>query len=199
MSIFKALIKITGKVLFIIGLTLNICMVFFGFWPSFIYIIIMIFGTGMIFLFKDIDPQKKIDGQSRGWKKVVFTTISLINSTSIKSLKVLLTTIMIVIFGVFIIAVAISVFGQAYFKKRNTIRDCDEIVAALATYNDKEKTYPVDLITLIGNNPMRANWNKDAWGNPYKYSISTNGSSFTLISSGKDGRFGTGDDIIYKN
>ena len=46
-SIFRYLIKIAGKALFIIGLAHNILMIFFGFWPSLIYLFAMVTGVGM--------------------------------------------------------------------------------------------------------------------------------------------------------
>lgn len=40
----KRLIALTGRILFIIGIVLNILMVFFGIWPSLIYLLIAILG-----------------------------------------------------------------------------------------------------------------------------------------------------------
>ncbi|WP_282136638.1 type II secretion system protein GspG [Seonamhaeicola maritimus] len=55
--------------------------------------------------------------------------------------------------------------------------------------------YPNDLNEIIGNSPMRKNWNKDAWGRECNFAVINNGTAFIIVSSGKDGQFGTKDDI----
>jgi hypothetical protein len=47
---FKSLINTTGKVIFVIGLILNICMLFFGVWPSLIYLLLMMFGAATVYI-----------------------------------------------------------------------------------------------------------------------------------------------------
>ena len=72
-----------------------------------------------------------------------------------------------------------------------------EIKNWLEKWYEKYERYPSDLNEIIGNNPLRQNWNKDAWGGEYNYAVINNGTAFILVSSGKDGRFGTEDDISF--
>ena len=65
---YRILINIAGKILFVIGLVLNILMLFFGFWPSIIYIIIMFSGMGMISFNKKINIKESNNDNKRNIK-----------------------------------------------------------------------------------------------------------------------------------
>lgn len=89
-------------------------------------------------------------------------------------------------------------FGNEYFKKRNTTKEGGEIVDALNKYYVEKGKYPENLNEVITNNPMRKTWIKDSWDNAYKYSVVEGGKNFVLMSSGKDKKFETEDDLIFK-
>ena len=55
--------------------------------------------------------------------------------------------------------------------------------------------YPTELNELIGNSPLRQDWEKDAWNRAYKLTISENGKGFLITSAGSEGKFGTEDNI----
>ena len=118
---FRYLIKIAGKILFVIGLVLNILMVFFGLWPSVIYILIMLAGAGMF----SLNKHSKINFpsfQSLGdrLKKLASTGIP---SPNYKAIVHLFKTALIV-FSVLILIGLLSIWvSQDYFKKRDTIND----------------------------------------------------------------------------
>ncbi|MDJ1499128.1 type II secretion system protein GspG [Xanthocytophaga agilis] len=100
-----------------------------------------------------------------------------------------------------ILALVIScifIFGQNYFHKRNTRQECDQIVSALQFYKESTKTYPATLTEIIGNDPLRRDWDKDSWENVYQYNTLNNGQSFMLRSSGADGNTDTEDDLLYQ-
>ncbi len=65
----------------------------------------------------------------------------------------------------------------------------------MANWNEKFGKYPTDLNELIGNNPLRQDWKKDAWNREYEFKITENGQGFLIISVGSDGKLKTGDDI----
>lgn len=192
---FRTLIKIAGKILFVLGLALNICMIFFGFWPSLIYVLIMLLGAGMVVINKNADTQIPINTVRTSLQEIISSTKK-IDGKTIQSAVITAVIPVIAFLGV---SVFILMLGQDYFKKRNTINDCKEIITALNFYKKNKNTYPPNLATLISNNPIRASWNKDDWGNPYQYNADNEGTTFILISSGKDGKFYTNDDIVFKN
>ncbi len=177
-SILKT-ITIIGNILFIIGIVLNIGMVFFGLWPSLLYIILMILGTILIVSAKHVK-----------WKSV---------KININLIKRLISRIVIVFLGFMLIYTILYLSTINYFKKKYTIRDCTEIIAALESYKKDNKPYPRSLDSLIGNNPIRAEWKKDRWNTSYKYYTTNNDRSYTLTSAGKDKIFNSNDDIIYKS
>ncbi len=74
-------------------------------------------------------------------------------------------------------------------------KEISEISNWVEKWYDKYESYPKDLNEAIGNNPMRQDWYKDAWGRDYKYSFEIQKSTFLIISAGRDGKFGTEDDI----
>nr|WP_067062727.1 type II secretion system protein GspG [Mucilaginibacter sp. L294] len=172
---FKSLISTTGKVIFAIGLVLNICMVFFGVWPSLIYLLLMLFGAAIVsFIGKD--------------------DIIGLNFSSIKNLLIVVT---ITCISIITLTIGISFFSKNYFNKTNTLSECKEIVIALNQYKENTTNYPANLSILIAGNPLRADWTKDQWGNPYKYIWNNNGSSYTLTSAGSDNKFNTKDDLTF--
>lgn len=176
----QILLKTTGIILFAIGLALNICMIFFGFWPSWVYILLMLLGAGMIILARKIN------------------TRSLLPDITVKKIRKLLLTALIICVAVLGSILMIAFLSQDYLKKRNTINQSVEITKALELFKTNTKVYPVCLADIIGNNPLRYNWTKDGWGNNYKYITSHNQCGYTLVSAGKDGKFGSNDDIVFK-
>ena len=69
----------------------------------------------------------------------------------------------------------------------------DSVQISMAVQNEYRDTgaAPADLSSLGLNEDTLT----DGWGNPYRYTVSADGSSFTLTSDGPDGVEGTGDDI----
>jgi hypothetical protein len=76
-----------------------------------------------------------------------------------------------------------------------TKKEISEMSDRMGNWNENLGKYPTELDELIGNNPMRQSWKKDAWNRVYKYTITENGKGFLIISAGLDGEFGTKDDI----
>ncbi len=175
----RKIIIIIGNILFTIGLVLTIGMVFFGLWPSLVYVLFMALGAILI-------------GSSKyaKWKAI---------KINIDSIKRLISFTGIVLFVCMIIFTTLYLSTKSYFKEKYTIRDCAEITAVLESYKKEDKPYPRSLDSLIGNNPMRAEWKKDRWNTSYKYYTTNNDSSYTLTSAGKDKIFNSKDDIIYKS
>lgn len=196
---FKALIKVSGQVLFIIGLVLNICMLFFGFFPSLIYILMMLAGAYMAVHSKDTDTQEFVNVNANWLRKGYNTLLLSFKKTDNQSVQRILKTVFLTILILFVSIASIIMLGQNYFSRRDTINNCKEITIALEHYKESYKVYPPDLSKLKNDNPMLSDLTKDKWGNPYQYRIDDNGTHFILISSGEDGRFNTKDDIVFKN
>ncbi|RPD42373.1 type II secretion system protein GspG [Chitinophaga barathri] len=175
----RPLINLAGKVLFVIGLVLNVLMIFFGFWPSLVFLLIMLAGAGMFSLNRDV-PEINIPE-------------NIIRSVA-PSLKIVFITLLAVIAG----GVLLMLLTRNYSKASTTRNDCSEISASLNSYYQHHKKYPGSLDEIIGINPLRRKWNQDGWGNPYRYNTGHNVTSFTLVSPGKDGKFDSGDDIVVK-
>ncbi|TYA86786.1 type II secretion system protein GspG [Seonamhaeicola marinus] len=101
---------------------------------------------------------------------------------------------------------ALIVFGLGFvlffiYQKRviypkNTKEEIQQITEWIEMWYDKYESYPKSLKEAIGTNPMRQDWYRDAWGREYKYSL-MNG-MFKIVSAGKDGEFGTKDDVNLK-
>ena len=95
---------------------------------------------------------------------------------------------------------SVSIFGwysEEYNKPRITREESIDIVRALSNYNTENKHYPDNLQSIINDNPVRARWSSDAWGQPFHYEVSADRKSFKLVSKGKDRILGTADDIIF--
>ena len=68
---------------------------------------------------------------------------------------------------------------------------------------EKEKKdiggFPIELKTIIRNNPLLKNVTIDEWGNEFYYKLADDGLSYNLFSFGKDNTPNTDDDITLKN
>ena len=106
---------------------------------------------------------------------------------------------MIIVISVLIIG---SISAGIFFSYQRTStfpekteKEIAEISDRLENWNENIGQYPTELSELIGNNPIRQGWKKDAWDRGYKYEITKNGEGFLIISAGSDGQFGNEDDI----
>ena len=76
-------------------------------------------------------------------------------------------------------------------QRKNALLDLKHLVSALAIYRREFAAYPVDYAkSLIYENYIDAQQCVDPWGTPYSYSLSIDGTSYTLLSLGADGRAG---------
>jgi general secretion pathway protein G len=186
-------LRLTGKVLFIVGLTLNVLMLAFGFWPSLFYLLIMLLGI-VLFGYKiDFSNAGRL---LSGLQKLRLPSFPLPNKNV---LKTVLKNILLAVLG---IAIGVSMFyflSQDFFKKRKTYADCIEITGALNDYYKHYQQYPAGIGNTIGSNPLRQTWNKDDWGNNLLYTAGKDGKSYELTSAGMDGKFNTADDIKFSN
>jgi general secretion pathway protein G len=118
--------------------------------------------------------------------------------------------VVITILAILAAVVIPKVVGRAEdARKAAAIADISAFSSALNMYNVDTGQYPTTdqgLQALIVN-PGVKGWSKpyldnmatlkmDPWGHPYQYQYpSSHGQEFDISSAGKDGQFGTGDDI----
>ncbi len=95
---------------------------------------------------------------------------------------------------VFLILIPItkSVFNN---HNRNTVDKIGRIKVLLEREKEFLGDYPVELKQIIRGNPINSDLTEDSWGNEFKYQFNKKGKSYLLVSSGKDGKFDTEDDI----
>ncbi len=192
----KELLKIAGRVLFIIGLIGVVFSLLVGFWPGAGAILLMLSGAVVIAYSNSMLGEGSWGQVNAVAGNAVFKVRSLAERVDMQKLKKALRTVAISIAAFFVFIICLFVFGQNYFKARDTRADGKEMVAELENYNRTNHNYPDNLNILIGKNPLHAAWEKDRWANAYRYT--TTGAAFTLRSAGKDGKFETGDDVVLK-
>jgi hypothetical protein len=178
--LFYKILRYAGLVFFALGLMLNMAMVFFGLWPSLLYLIFMVCGAIVFF------------GNKSGSRDVV---VRLFDNMAIRKFlsrtATFLLTAIVLVTGIFFLS-------RDYINRLNTISDSREISSALKSYKGDRAGYPDHLDSIISNDPLRKGWSKDRWGTQYLYSIDRNRSTFKLTSAGKDKKFGTDDDLIFE-
>jgi hypothetical protein len=130
---------------------------------------------------KRISKKEKDDGRKRPMQKFFMQP------------SVLIITIIAVI-------TCISSFLFFTYQSRSiypekTKNEVFEMSDRMENWYEKFAKYPVDLNELIGNNPIRQEWQTDAWNRAYKFEITNDGNGYLIISAGSDGKFGTEDDI----
>jgi uncharacterized membrane protein len=194
---FKSLLKIAGKILFVIGLVLSIYLLCWGFWPPFVCIVITLAGAGLVILNKDADNEQLVHTDTHWFTKICNTIEASFKKTDARSIEKIVKYTLTTLVAIFILIIAAFSLSQGYFKKRDTINSCKEITTALNHYKESKKAYPDNLSELINHNPLLSK--TDQWGNTYQYRTENNGGHFILASAGQDGKFNTGDDLIFKN
>ena len=106
--------------------------------------------------------------------------------------------IVMAILGMLAVMVAPNLFNKADGARRDAaLSQISAIGSALATHRLDVGEYPEELEGLMVNTTGRSTWDgpylnndvpKDPWGNDYQYS--SDGSEYTLMSFGGDGRSG---------
>lgn len=86
-------------------------------------------------------------------------------------------------------------------KDQRTMSDLRSVATAIEAYATDENHYPKvssygELKSILSPIYIRDVPEKDAWGTPYRYSVSTDGSHYRLVSAGSDGQFEGGSDMI---
>ncbi len=130
---------------------------------------------------KRVSKKEKEDGIKRPFQKYLLqpSAIMLIGVLAIGSLSAIL-------FFTYQIS---SIFPE------KTKKEMSEISDRMEKWYEKFEQYPVGLKELIGNSPLRQDWEVDAWDQPYRYTVMENGKGFLITSAGPDRKFGTEDDI----
>ena len=83
---------------------------------------------------------------------------------------------------------------KSVFPKK-TKQEISEMSDRIDNWKENLGKYPTELNELIGNNPLRQDWKKDAWNREYEFTITDNGKGFLITPAGSDGKFHTDDDI----
>ncbi|GAA3596610.1 type II secretion system protein GspG [Flavivirga amylovorans] len=130
---------------------------------------------------KRVSKKEKEDGIKRPIQKYVFQPSALV------IIKLLIV--------VSIIAFIFLSYQNAFLFPKRTKKEISQISDRIEKWNEKFEQYPKEIDELIGNDPMKQSWIKDAWGRPYNYVIKGNEKGFLIISAGYDGQFETEDDI----
>jgi hypothetical protein len=101
-------------------------------------------------------------------------------------------------FGAVIVAMAAAALGIAVAavvlsepEKLEVTADMANIAAVIEEYKDANKYPPADLANL----DLEPDWRTDPWGNDYVYHLQDDPPGYDLESAGKDGQFGTLDDV----
>ncbi len=99
-----------------------------------------------------------------------------------------------IIGGTLVFVVSVTVYTH-FAKKSRTENQMNRTAQALVKYKNHYGSFPADLATLIGNDPLKREWFQDVWGNQMLYVSTKNGQGYTLTSLGADGKTGTSDDL----
>ena len=130
---------------------------------------------------KRISKIEKEDGKKRTFQKYALQP-----SVIIGIALVLIVSICTIIF---------TIYQYTSIYPEKTKKELIEITDWTEKWKMKYGHYPTELNEMIGSNPMRQDWKKDAWDRPYKYTQVNEGMNFSIKSAGKDGKFETEDDI----
>ncbi len=121
-----------------------------------------------------------------------------LSTTRSRGFTIIELLIVMAILGMLAVMVAPNLFNKADGARRDAaLSQISAIGSALATHRLDVGEYPEELEGLMVNTTGRSTWDgpylnnevpKDPWGNDYQYS--SDGSEYTLMSFGGDGRSG---------
>ncbi len=85
--------------------------------------------------------------------------------------------------------------------EERTMKDLRSVATSIESYATDENHYPKvssysELKPILSPTYIKELPEKDGWGTPYRYSVSTDGQHYRLVSAGSDGQFEGGSDII---
>lgn len=93
--------------------------------------------------------------------------------------------------------IALTIFlTKDYFKERSTKKEMTQLKEELEQFKNTKKLYPNSLSELIGSYPLKRDLHNDQWNNPYYYSVTRQGTDYSLKSSGPDQTMNTNDDLV---
>lgn len=133
---------------------------------------------------KKIKAKEKKDGIKRPFQRYFLQPSTLI-------------TIAVIVFTVIASFLFFSYQNNSIYPQK-TKKELVEITEWIIKWEEKFDRYPTDLNEIIGNDPIKQNWKKDAWKRDYKYVKTEKPLGFTIISAGLDGKFDTKDDIKFE-
>jgi len=144
----------------------------------YVYIICMIWSLVDIYL-----TLEKIEGKDKAIRNLIFSLIIVI-------------IIIPSIFYLFILSIKIGgeYVKYEFFVLKNTKNEMKEISVELDRYFDYYKKFPSDFRSFVRSKPIWSGWESDSWENDYRY-IQKDSIHYLLISSGKDCKFDTDDDL----
>ena len=90
-------------------------------------------------------------------------------------------------------------YSNKYIFPGQTLSEIQQISNTVDDFYSTYGKYPNSIDEIVKNNPIRNEWYKDSWGQPYHYKVSADGMSYTLISKGSDMSLNTDDDILKSN
>jgi hypothetical protein len=200
-TLLNHLLNLSGSSLFILGVILGVLTLLSGVFPGLVIWLLLLIGFGLASLDLDnlpklpsINASSLVTGSTRQSAKRLYTWLGGkgMGRSAFQGLLLGLAIFIAMPLGVFLL-------GKPYFQMRDTKNEGHEIAFALQHYYQTEHTYPSSLVEFIGNDPLRRNWEKDAWNNAYYFTRTSNGKSYTLLSAGADGKLHTDDDIVMQN
>lgn len=130
---------------------------------------------------------EKTEGKAKAAKNLIFSLI----------------VVIILIPAVFYLSIISFSIGGDYVKdsilySKHTDSELTEIAKELDNYFYNHKNYPNDFEEFVRTKPIWGHWKTDSWGNKYLYQ-QHDSLDYKLISSGKDGKFNTEDDLFVES
>ncbi len=138
-------------------------------------------------IFDVYDKIEKRDGKKSATRNLAFSVI----------IVVILIPLSLLLFSTGLFK-GTEYFVDEYLNEDRTKIEMNEISTELGTYKNHYGFYPKNYDVFISQKPLRAGWKADSWNNPYKYER-LDSVNYKLVSSGKDGIYNNGDDIIRGN
>lgn len=180
----------TGQIIlkkYLLGIVMIATWLILGFFIPRVPFEYFYFGTMIWSLIDIYIRMEEISGRTKAVRYLIFSII----------------TVVVIVPAILILSTATLMKGGRfvrleYFGVDQTKDEMADISDKLDFYFSHYNQYPSDYESWVGSKPIWSEWKRDSWNNKYRYA-QTDATNYILTSSGKDGEFDTGDDIIRKS
>jgi hypothetical protein len=102
----------------------------------------------------------------------------------LQSMKSMFKTAALIFLGALGLTIIVFFASRDFIKRSETKQELEAIVAASEKFKANTGRYPSSIAELIGNDPLKREWQADGWGKAYTFTVSSGAPVVSSTGSG---------------